>query len=91
MELFPLLESLSVLPVRRAISGLSFYQVWPLSSLALFLWQAANMSLYPLRKTRKKPLLLESNYSWIRTSNLQNNPSMLPTFKMVSVKRPPNS
>ena len=28
---------------RRAISGLSFYQVWPLSSLALFLWRA-NMS-----------------------------------------------
>ena len=36
MELFPLLESLSVLPVRQAISGLSFYQDWPLSLLVLF-------------------------------------------------------
>ena len=51
----------------------------------------ANMSLYPLRKTRKKPLLLENSCSWIRISNLQNNPSMLPTFKTVSVKRQPNS
>lgn len=49
-----------------------------------------SMSPYPLKKTRKKPLLPENNYSWIKTSNLQNNPSMLLTFKMVSVKRPPN-
>ena len=53
-------ESLSVLPVRRAISGLSFYLDWPLSSLVLFLWPVANMSLYPLRKTRKKPLSLRA-------------------------------
>ena len=32
------------------------------------------MSLYPLRKTRKKPLLLENSCSWTRISNLQNNP-----------------
>ena len=31
------------------------------------------------------------NYSWIKTSNLQNNPSMLLIFKTVSVKRQPNS
>ncbi len=60
-----------------------FYQVRPLSSLTLFLWQAANMSLYPLRKkTRKKPLLLKQ-ILLDKDINLQNNPSMLLTYKMV--------
>ena len=43
------------------------------------------------QKDTEEAAALESNYSWIKTSNLQNNPSMLLTFKMVSVKRPPNS
>ena len=50
MGLFPSLESLSVLPVRRAISGLSFIWIGRYPRWCFFLWPVASMSLYPLRK-----------------------------------------